>query len=191
MDSVEWINIESVSQELTDSFNSGNSVFDNFLKNDARRWQDYGEAATFIIADKEEIEKGNITRIYGYVTINATGLLYSPSGDDGDYQYLSCVEIRMFAIQRAFRKHGDPTRNYSEIFFNLVLMNLYHMATHTIGFKAIFLNANHEGRRLYKSAGFEEVSGFVSPTVEDKIDLEETTPMILMINDEFIDKVFC
>ena len=70
-------------------------------------------------------------------------------------------------------------------------MNLYHMATHTIGFKAIFLNANHEGRRLYKSAGFEEVSGFVSPTVEDKIDLEETTPMILMINDEFIDKVFC
>lgn len=60
----------------------------------------------------------------------------------------TCVEIRMFAIQRAFRRHGDPTRNYSEIFFNLVLMNLYYMATHSIGFKAIFLNSNHEGRRL-------------------------------------------
>ena len=68
MNNVEWINIESVSQELTDSFNSGNPVFDNFLKNDARRWQDYGEAATFVIADSEEIKEGNIEEAYNIIS---------------------------------------------------------------------------------------------------------------------------
>lgn len=190
MNNIEWVNIESVGYELTDSFDSGNSIFNDFLKNHARSWQDYGEAATYIIADKEEIENHNIHRIYGYVTINATGLLYNYDGDSDNYQYLSCAEIRMFAIQNVLRKHGDFTRDYSEIIFNLVLENLYAMSTHDIGFKAIFLNANNEGKSLYERSGFETVTGFISPTLEEKLDIAGTTPMILMINDDFMDRVF-
>lgn len=186
---LEWINIESVDEKVTDSFSSGNELFDEFLKVHARRWQDCGEAATYIIADAQEVINNKVEYVYGYVTLNTTGLL--KRFEEGSVvQYLPCVEIRMFAIDRSLRKHGDPYVNYSDIIFNLVLMNLWAMSVHMIGFKGIFLNANHEGERLYRNAGFEDVTEFVAPTEEDKIDIKGTTPMLLMINDEFIDKVF-
>ena len=185
---IEWINIESVDQKLIDSFHSGNVIFDNFLSNEAQHWQDVGEAATYIIADGEEIKNNCINHIWGYATINATGLLKQE--EDGEMQYLSCAEIRMFAVARALRRHGDPTNKYSEAIFNLVLQNLYAMAVHKIGFRGIFLNANHEGERLYKEAGFSEVTDFIPPTSEDKLDISGTKPMLLMINDDFIGHIF-
>lgn len=186
--SIEWINIESVSEELTDSFDSGDDTFNYFLKEQARNWQDAGEAATYIFADENEIKNDSITRVLGYASINTTGLLYS---SDNTNKYLACAEIRMFAIDRRLRKAGDTTRDYSNQIFNLLLMNLYHMSTHTIGFKAIFLNANHAGEKLYSNNGFVEITDFISPDEEDKLDIEGTTPMLLMINNEdYIDQVF-
>lgn len=185
---IEWVNIESVDQKLIDSFRSGNDLFDNFLSRDAQRWQDAGEAATYIIADGEEIRNKCISNIWGYATINATGLLRQEN--DGEMHYLSCAEIRMFAVARALRRHGDPTNKYSDAIFNLVLQNLYAMAVHNIGFRGIFLNANHEGERLYKDAGFNEVTSFIPPTAEDKVDIRDTKPMLIMINDDFIGRIF-
>ncbi len=184
---IDWINIESVSKELTDSFYSGDETFDFFLKEKARDWQDSGETATYIFADKDEIDSGNLTRIFGYASINATGLL---NYHDKEAEYLSCAEIRMFAIQNALRSNGDPTRKFSDIIFNSLLANLYYIATHTVGFKAIYLNANQAGKSLYLENGFQEVSNYVIPTAESMLDIEGTTPMILMINDNFIDQVF-
>ena len=184
---IEWINIESVSKELTDSFDSGDYTFNLFLKEKARIWQNTGESVTYIFADKEEIENNNITRVLGYVSINATGLLYR-KGDAN--MYLSCAEIRMFAIDRRLRKAGDTTRKYSEQIFNLLLANLYYLATHEIGFKAIFLNANDTGKDLYLRNGFADITEFIPPDEEDKIGLEGTTPLLLMINDDFMDIVF-
>ena len=128
----EWINIRDkmVTQELLDSFESGNSVFDVFLKEKAGYWQDHSEAATFVFVSKDDLNVGQIERIYGYVSINAMGLLYQ--NVDGDNQY-------------------------SEMLFTMVLQNLYQMSTHNIGFRAIYLNSNDEGYKLYRKCGFEEV----------------------------------
>ena len=60
-----------VTQELLDSFQSGNSVFDDFLKEKAGYWQDNSEAATYVFVTKDDRVSGKINRIYGFVSINA------------------------------------------------------------------------------------------------------------------------
>lgn len=187
----EWINIrdEMITQELLDSFESGNSTFDEFLKKEAGRWQDYSEAATYVFVTQDDLNAGKIKRIYGYMSINAMGLLFQ--SEDGDNQYLSCAEIRMFAIHRSLRKKHNPTVEYSELIFTKGLQNLYYMSNHDIGFRAIFLNSNKDGYQLYKNSGFSEVSGYLTPDVEDKLNIEGTTPMLLFINESITDLLFC
>ena len=55
-----WINIRDkmVTQELLDGFQSGNSVFDSFLKERAGDWQDNSEAATYVFVNKNDIDTG-------------------------------------------------------------------------------------------------------------------------------------
>lgn len=186
----EWINIRDklITQELLDSFESGNSVFDNYLKVNAGEWQDHSEAATYVFVTPDDINAGLIERIYGFISINAMGLLYK--NESGDNQYLSCAEIRMFAIHKTLRKRHDITIKYSEMIFTKALQNLYYMSTHQIGFRAIFLNSNEDGYQLYKDCGFLEVSGYLTPDSEDKLNIEGTTPMLLFINDDITDLLF-
>lgn len=186
-----WLNIrnELITQELLDDFKSGNSVFDEFLCSQALTWQDYSESATYVFVTTADLKENKIQRIYGYVSINATGLMYTNSA--GNRLYLPCAEIRMFAIHQSLRKHNNPTIKYSEILFKLALQELYCISTQIIGFRAIFLNANNEGYHLYKNCGFEEVKGYLSPEEEEKLDIEGTTPLILMINDNITDVLFC
>ena len=178
-----------VTQELLDEFESGNSDFDSFLKELAGDWQDKSEAATYVFVNKNDIDTGKINRIYGYFSINATGLMYH--NENGHRLYLSCAEIRMFAIHKSLRKRHDPTNIYSEILFRMVLQKLYFMSNHDIGFRAIFLNSNDEGYVLYKNSGFDDVKEFLTPEEEEKLDIEGTKPLLLLINDEITDLLFC
>lgn len=185
-----WINIRNnlITQELLDSFKSGNSDFDDFLKEKACNWQDYSEAATYVFVTKDDFDSGKISRVYGFVSINATGLLFQ--NEDGDNQYLSCVEIRMFAIHKILRKNNNPAAQFSRILLTMVLQNLYIMSNHEIGFRAIFLNSNDEGYKLYKECGFADVTGYLTPDAEDKLNIEGTKPMLLFINEDITDVLF-
>jgi hypothetical protein len=185
-----WINIRDklITQELLDEFKSGNSVFDEFLREKAGDWQDFSEAATYVFVTTDDIEAGKIDKIYGYASINATGLLYD--NDRGEKQYLSCAEIRMFAIHKSLHKRHDPGVKFSKILFTMVLQNLYVMSTHDIGFRAIFLNSNDQGYSLYKECGFSEVSGYLTAETEDKLDIEGTKPLIMFINEGITDLLF-
>ena len=89
------------------------------------------------------------------------------------------------------RKRHNPDNNFSEILFKTVLQELYYMSTHAIGFRAIFVNANDEGYQLYVNSGFEEVKGFLTPDEEEKMDLEGMRPLLLLINDDITDLLFC
>ena len=186
-----WINIrdDMITQELLDEFQSGNSLFDDFLKNKAGYWQDHSEAATYVFVKESEKDEGAIKKIYGYVSINATGLMFINENDNR--QYLPCAEIRMFAIHKSLRKIHNPYNKYSEILFKYVLQQLYFLSTSVIGFRAIFLNANDEGYHLYLNSGFEEMKGYLSPEEEEKLDLEGTRPLLLLINDSVTDLLFC
>ena len=128
-------------------------------------------------------------RIYGYVSINTMGLLYK--AEDKENRYLSCAEIRVFAIAKQLRKRHDTTIKYSDLIFKMVLQNLYELSTSVIGFKAIFLNANHEGKHLYSDNGFVEITEYIAPTDEKKMELANTTPMLLIIDDDMIYNIFC
>ena len=184
-----WVPFKSVPRQVIDAFDSGNPVFNDFLKEKAEIWQMSGETVTYLIVTENEKTTGNYSRIHGYVSINAMALLYS-SDVDKENKYLSCVEIRMFAIAKQLRKRHDSTITHSDILFKLILQNLYEMSTKTIGFRAIYLNANHDGYVLYKDNGFIPITTFVPPTEEEKLDITGTTPMLLPIDDTMIYSIF-
>lgn len=183
----DWVNIKDVNDAVINEFDSGEYVFNSFLKEKARTWQDNGEAATYVFADAEEIAHKNITRIYGYASINTMGLLYSEGDID---RYLSCAEIRMFSIASQLRKRHDPTIHWSEIIFKVLLQNLYCMSTSVIGFHAVFLNANNNGYKLYVDCGFQEIDDYVIPQDDEKLDISECTPLLLIIDDNALYKMF-
>jgi len=59
-----------------------------------------------------------------------------------------------------------------------------------IGFKSIFLNANHDGYQLYKDNGFNAISEFIAPQNDSRIDLLGCTPLILMITPDMVYNIF-
>jgi len=183
----DWINIEEVDDALLKEFDSGNESFNFFLRTKAKTWQSQGETVTYVFVDKSEIISGSYSRVYGYISINTLGLLYY---DGNSKKYLSCAEIRMFAIAKQLRKHHDSSITWSEMLFKVALQNLYFMSVHTIGFRAIFLNANHDGYELYKNIGFEEIEEFIPPDEEKGIDIQGCVPLLLVMGDEMLYNIF-
>lgn len=180
----DWINIESVDDAVIKEFDSGNHAFNDFIHNKAKTWNDKGESVTYAFIDRDEKE---ISRIYGFVSINTMALLYDNNGKN---EYLPCVEVRLFAIAQQLRKHHDSSVEWSDTIFKTLLQNLYCMSTKVIGFKAIFLNANHEGYGLYINNGFVEITDYIKPEEDEKIDIEDCTPLLLIINDEMLYNIF-
>lgn len=152
-----------------------------------KKWNAEGECVTYVFADATEVANSKVSRIYGFAAINTMGLLFD---NDGKNEYLSCAEIRLFAIAKQLRKHHDQSIEWSDIIFKTLLQNLYHMSTNIIGFKAIFLNANHDGYQLYIDNGFEIIKEYTVPQNDSKIEIEECTPLLLMITSEMIDNIF-
>lgn len=183
----DWINIESVDDTVIKEFDCGNHAFNDFLCEKAKAWNAAGESVTYVFADEAEIKEKSVSRIYGFITINAIGLLFN---NDGKNEYLSCAEIRLFAIANQLRKRHDNTISWSDTIFKIALQNLYQMSTSVIGFKAIFLNANHDGLQLYIDNGFDSISEYVIPQNDSKIELDECTPLLLMITSDTVYKIF-
>lgn len=176
-----WTGLENVDEALIRDFDCGDYVFNDFLKENAIKWRDKGEAVTYLCVDDEKAP----SRVYAYATVNANGLLYK--GEDSKNNYIHCAEIRLFAIAKALRSNGDPTRNYSEIIFKRFLQELYYMSLNVIGFDAIFLAANENGYGLYKKSGFVEIEEFIAPESNES---EGCTPLLLVMNSQTIDSFY-
>lgn len=183
----EWVRINEVDESLLSGFDSGSSLFNEFLTEKAQKWTDGSEAVTYVCVDEAEKNTQIYTKIYGFASINTTGLQYSTIDK---CRYLNCAEIRMFAIAKQLRKRHDTTIEWSTIIFKSLLQMLYEMSTSVIGFKAIFLNSNKDGYHLYKECGFEEITDFISPQEDEKVDIEECTPLLLIINDDMLYDIF-
>ena len=182
----DWISIEGVDDAVIKNFDCGNHAFNDFIHNKAKLWSSSGESVTYVFIDEDEKGK-EISRIYGFASINTMGLLYDNNGNN---EYLPCAEIRLFAIAQQLRKHHDSSIEWSDTIFKTLLQNLYEMSTKVIGFKAIFLNANHDGYDLYIKNGFDEITDFIKPETDEKIDIEDCTPLLLIINDEMLYSIF-
>jgi hypothetical protein len=157
-----------VSHAVLANFKCGHPDFDDFLTNEAATCSSEGKGVTYILADDDEIEKG-ITTIFAFATIKASALQYMT----GDSKLLSvpCAEIKYFAISKYFQKTQTGKlglgKNYSTIFFEILLMDLYEMSTSIIGFTGIFLRANEQGEHLYRRKNFVDATNFIIPYDED------------------------
>lgn len=183
-----WVNINNVSDEALRTFNSGNKEFDEKLVDKAREWQSIGEMCTYVAIREDEIEKP--TKIYAYASITATGLL---ANSDDEVKYLSCCEIRLFAIHRGLRSVLDENFVlYSVSLFKSFLQDLYQMSTSVIGFKAIFLMSNDQGYHLYtdEAIGFMSPNGYIPPTDEKKLSVDGCTPLLFFFDDDSVYKIF-
>lgn len=183
----DWINIESVDDTVIRDFDCGNHAFNDFLYKKAKIWNAAGESVTYVFADEAEIKEKSVCRIYGFATINTMGLLFD---NDGKNEYLSCAEIRLFAIAKQLRKRHDKSIFWSDIIFKMLLQNLYYMSTNVIGFKAIFLNANHDGLQLYQNNGFDAINEYIVPQKDSQIEIEDCTPLLLMITSDTLYNIF-
>ena len=180
----EWTSLNNITSDVVSKFDCGEEVFNDFLREQAKTWMSEGYAVTYVAVDKNELENKNVNRIYGYAAINATGLL----GKDRDRnKYLSCAEIRMFAVSKSLRGSeavdSDGVK-YSYKLFQSLMQELYYISTSIIGFCAVTLNANATGLGLYKKFGFMHSEEYLLPEEEDKIDIEGCTPLIFSFMDE-------
>jgi hypothetical protein len=170
-----------------EAFDSGNCAFNAFLSERLIEWQEKLSGVTYLLIDTEEKNKSDII-IYAYATVSTIGLL---SKDADNYAYISGVEIRLFAIDRHFRDAADETGvKYSHVFFALLLQDLWSAATTKISFKIIFLQSNLVGKSLYEDFGFVEVSDYIAPTEDDKIEVHDCIPMLCEITDEMMYQIF-
>ena len=63
------------------------------------------------------------------------------------------------------------------------MADLYEMSTKMIGFKAIFLRANENGKKLYRRKKFVDATEYIIPYEEDD-PLGKCIPMCLMIQED-------
>ena len=175
-----------ISQDALRSFDCKHPDFNDFLYEDACILGASGCGVTYILVDKKEYENNQISMIFAFATIQATALHYH------DYEKnskilcsLSCAEIKYFAINRKLQRliayDIDDSKYYSTIFFEYLLQDLYEMSTKYIGFQAIFLRANENGRKLYKRKNFIDASEYIILYTEDD-PYGKCIPMILNIS---------
>ena len=181
----------NVSSEAISEFESGNKGIDLFFHENAIQWANKGIAVTYILVQKEEQSQNHITKIFAFSTISCSGLLYNSENQN---LYMSCAEIKYFAIKKPFRGQTDngliSGERYSKIFFKLFLQEMYFMSTSVIGFSMIFLQANTEGKHLYEDCNFTVLEDFLLPDVDDKIEICECTPMGMQLTDDNIYDLF-
>ncbi|SEL96992.1 hypothetical protein SAMN04487770_12228 [Butyrivibrio sp. ob235] len=187
----EFIPIDKTLKTVIQEFDCGTDTYNSFLKENALDWMANGYATTYVAVDSDENADGNISKIYGYASINATGLL----GKNLDKKkYLSCAEIRLFAVAKALR--GDEAVDidgvrYSYKVFQALMQELFYIATSTIGFCAVTLNSNDDGLDLYTKFGFVHSEDYLLPEDEEKIDIEDCTPLVFsFLGEDALYKLF-
>lgn len=176
-----------VSQDVLQKFDCGHPDFNNFLADDAIECSNNGEGVTYILVDKDEYVNKKISTIFAFATIQSTSLQYYDIKNENRMYSISGVEIRYFAIAKRFHKQTayliDENKYYSTIFFEYLLADLYEMSTKMIGFKAIFLRANENGKKLYRRKKFIDATEYIIPYEEDD-PLGKCIPMCLMIQED-------
>ena len=173
-----------VSQDVLDKFDCGHPDFNDFLAEEAIECANSGNGVTYVLIDEAE-ETTGITAVFAFCTLKATALYYSKDHSDSLFS-ASCVEIKYFAIAKAFQKvqtgKSGVGKYYSTLFFEILLADLYEMSTAVIGFTGIFLRANENGEKLYRRKRFVDATEFMIPYEEDD-ELGKCTPMYLSISD--------
>lgn len=171
-------------------FNCGFSEFDNFLIKEKETWEKNYSGITYYLINDEKSLKDDI--IYAYATISTMGLLNQSNYDDTIInKYLTSLEIRLFAIRNDFRGKRDRDNIlYSNIFFKLLLDKIYEISTKIVSFKSIFLLANEFGKGVYSKFGFIEISDYIIPSEEDKVDIKGCVPMLCLIDDDLLYKLY-
>lgn len=188
---LKYIPADSISKDVLKNFDCGISAFNYFLWEDYHKWQENMAGITYVLVDEEDLASQNLI-IYAYATISTMGLLNNSESDD--INYLSAVEIKLFAIHKRVRGVTDATNGsdtkYSHIFFALLLQDLWLASMNSISFKSIFIQANEPGANVYKEFGFVPIENYMAPNADAKLELEDCTPMLRLIDDDFMYDIF-
>ena len=191
MSSFIYVELEEskVSPSVLKAFDCYHPDFNDFLANDALKFSADGMGVTYVLVDEEEFYNHNISVIFAFATLQAMSL-YFHQNHSPDLFDLPFAEIKYFAIagtlQKVLAYDMGGFKYYSTVFFEYLLMKLYEISTRVMGFQAIFLRANDNGRKLYKRKRFADASDYIIPYTDDD-PLAKCTPMILSISDHLYD----
>lgn len=205
INSLEYVELNhaNVGEEVIQEFTCGNPNIDLFFHEKASEWARKSRAVTYILVKKSEIkdteehpsrefsssneEEKKIIKVFAFATISCAGLLHKNTKEHN--VYTSSVEIKFFAIKKSYRGQLiDHNTRYSQLFFKILLQDLYLMSMSIIGFNMIFLQSNQEGVRLYSNCNFAKLDKFLDsvqlPEEDEKIEIEDCIPMGILLNDE-------
>lgn len=185
MDGLCWVELtrNCVKADVLRRFDCNHIDFNNFLAEDAFACAENGSGVTYILVSYKEFIENNISVILAFATIQTMALHFA---ENKKIYTIPAVEIKYFAIVRKYQRSTKYIENefrpYSTLFFEKLLVFLYSMSIHTVGFRAIFLRANQNGEKLYRRKSFVDTGDFIIPYSEDD-PLEQCVPLVLFIQE--------
>lgn len=144
-------------KDFVQSFNCGNEVMDNYLKDKAI---DDPQATTFITIDVED------QTIIGYYTLSCSGLVLTHGYDK--ITVYPAVEIKMFAIDEKYQhlpySDDEDYGNLSSMLFSDVIGHIYQFTDEQCGADKILLHSVPDAHNFYLRSGFSDYEEFMKPS---------------------------
>lgn len=147
------IRVNEDSIQIIKSFNCGNEVINEYLKNKAK---DDAQAVTFILIDKKE------KAVIGYYSLNCSGFIINSMSH---FTIYPAVEIKMFAMDEKYHHlpySDDPEDGtFSDYIFSFVISKIYDFTEKYCGADKIILYSVPKAKNFYKKNGFLEFEDFM------------------------------
>ena len=145
-------------KESVQSFNCGNEVINDYLKNKAC---DDTQAVTFIVKDMDSSE------VICYYSLSCSGLILE-HGHANKITVYPAVEIKMFAIDEKYQhlpySEDADEGNLSDMLFSDVISYIYDFTDNQCGADKIILYSVPDARSFYIRNGFCEFREFMKPS---------------------------
>lgn len=165
-------------RELANSFSSGNSYLDEFIKSTDAFNDSIGK--TFVWINEKR------TEIIGYYNIGV-GYIDMYNGDD-KYKVGGAIHLNFFALNDKYRgivigkrDDGKDIRISDQMFYDF-MQKVFALRENYIGFSFVTLVATEEGYSLYKRNYFEELDMDLHFSFKD--DEKGCIPMYLALDTE-------
>lgn len=154
------------------NFECGLPYLDKYIQNKAIEETENGIATTKVVI-------GSNGNIIGYYTISCSAIIDIAGGE---MEYLSAIELKMFAINNKFRGKLYPDEyfndhKYSEIVLWKAIEDIDSIRRKHIGAKYIVLYSVPHAVKLYDNNGFSEFTEYMARNKDEF--LKGCTPMFL------------
>lgn len=138
--------------EMCNSFDCGNSVLDNFLRNESC---DTDISKTYLMIEDD-------VKLIGFYSLTCSSLLEINDKNKNVESYIPAICLKMFAIDKKYQdiKITGYGHTYAHFMLTACIDKIKEIKDHYVGAECIILNSTKDGYELYKNVGdFHKLDG--------------------------------